>query len=174
LNVFFWDLDRDGLAKETIDLGLAQFELMDTCLGASLPWPQGAMPQSLSRHPQLEGWKLDISEIRKIVTLHKALFLNDAPQGLITTVAWLQETDRQPACDWFVYKTANGTSQRLAGQSEKHAVVELLEIPGVPTSEADGRGCFGIRSMGNYLIIDAATGSDIELGTYIHCVADRE
>ena len=147
---------------------------MDTCLGASLPWPQSAMPQSLSRHPQLEGWKLDISEIRKIVTLHKALFLNDAPQGLITTVAWLQETDRQPTCDWFIYETANGTSQRLAGQPEKHAVVELLEIPGVPTPEEGGRGCFGIRSMGNYLIIDAATGSDIELGTYIHCVADRE
>jgi hypothetical protein len=44
----------------------------------------------------------------------------------------------------------------------------------MPTYEIGGKGCFGVRKKGNYLIIDAATGAEIEAKTYVHCNADRE
>jgi hypothetical protein len=52
-------------------------------------------------------------------------------------------------------------------------VIELLDISGVPTLDTGGKAGSGGRSRGNYPIIDAATGAEIEAGTYIHYYAGR-
>jgi hypothetical protein len=172
LNVFW------GPSGETVDLGLAHLAgPIESCGGFSPGWrDQRDQPQAESTHPRLRGWKLDLPEISRIVKKHKILFGNTAPRGLITTAAWLRETHRQreSICDWFAYKTSSGTSRRLADKLGGHGVVVELDTPGDPTSETGARDCFGSRLKSNYLIVDAATGVDLEQGTYIRCFADRE
>jgi hypothetical protein len=171
-----WDRDGNSPSGESVNLGLAHFAPNESCMHFFPGWRhQSDKPQSESKHPRLRGWKLELPDIWRIVKKHKILFVNTAPRVLINTAAWLKEADRQreSACDWFAYKTARGTTQRLADEPGGHAVVEI-DTPGDPTFETGGKDCFGTRSKSDYLIVDAATGIDLEEGTYIRCFADRE
>ena len=118
---------------------------------------------------------IDLSEIWKII--------NDDPHFAdarvlrfqISSVEWLREGDRwqEKDCDRTMYSTEAKHSQRLLNEPGNRAVV-VIETERPNTSWPTPEYCFGNPFEGRYLIVDAATGDEIERGNYFYCEADTE
>jgi hypothetical protein len=76
-------------------------------------------------HPALQNWKIDLSEIWKIINDDPNFAGAKVLRFQISSVEWLREGDRErkKGCDRTVYSTESEHSQRLLNEAGDRAVV---------------------------------------------------
>lgn len=136
-------------------------------------------PEPESRHLPIDGWTVDLPQLRSIAKSHDALFANGLERATVTTAARLKSNDNKPQCgQWTVFNPPplwNGVvpskpAKRLVTEQGQRVVIELVEHgleTSQPGSSLKNKNC----AKGHYLIVDARSGADLDSGTYFFCLA---
>jgi hypothetical protein len=180
LRVLRWS-KLENYPEDSAQLVEAPFLPPYSCWGnpPALPYVARPAPEPESKHPPVDGWTVDLPQLRDVVKSHHAFFANGLERCTITTAARLKSDDNKPQCgQWTVFNPPplwNGVvpskpAKRLVTEQGQRAVIELVEHgleTSQPGSSLKNKNC----ATGHYLIIDARSGADLDSGTYFFCLA---
>jgi hypothetical protein len=137
-------------------------------MGGPFPPQTPPEPESMNEHPALNGWKIELPEIGRLIKEHADIFAAGVNFIEVISVKKYRHDEalHHPGFNpsRFFIRKPDGTRHTLEGVDDSRTIVELVETARARADEPCFQG-----SKGRYLIVDAASAVPLEHGIFLAC-----